>query len=148
MGCGENFLNANYLVDIREIKVPENKQFIKHDLNNLPLPFKDNFFDEVHCHHVLEHIDNTEEFLKEVLRILNYMGKLHLTIPNSVFIGYRLQYLLGIYPKDFILEHKKHFSYNYLQNLLHNIGFKVKNTRYLPHFFMREIRIEALRCRL
>ena len=62
--------NADVLVDRADFSASfPNKQFIVHDLNNLPLPFEDDKFDFSFCSHLLEHMIQPLEFLKEVVRI-------------------------------------------------------------------------------
>jgi len=72
LGSGTNGScpSANVLVDRADwsSKFPE-REFVVHDLNSLPLPFKDKQFDFSFTSHILEHIINPVEFLKEVVRI-------------------------------------------------------------------------------
>jgi len=72
LGSGTNGScpSANVLVDRADwsSKFPE-REFVVHDLNSLPLPFKDKQFDFSFASHILEHIINPVEFLKEVMRI-------------------------------------------------------------------------------
>jgi ubiquinone/menaquinone biosynthesis C-methylase UbiE len=43
---------------------PDRKPDVVHDLNDLPLPFDDNMFDEIHAYHVLEHIGSQGDYLQ------------------------------------------------------------------------------------
>tara|TARA_R100000008_G_scaffold398_1_gene385 strand:+ start:9278 stop:9898 length:621 start_codon:yes stop_codon:yes gene_type:complete len=62
--------DADVLVDRADFSASfPDKQFIVHDLNNLPLPFEDHEFDFSFCSHLLEHMTQPLEFLKEVVRI-------------------------------------------------------------------------------
>lgn len=46
------------------------------------LPFKDEQFDLIICHTVIEHVKNVELTLSEMKRVLNYKGFIHLEAPN------------------------------------------------------------------
>ena len=61
---------------LAEIKgaVAENDQIIKADIRNLP--FVNKFFDCVICSEVLEHINEHEQALKELVRVLKSNGSL------------------------------------------------------------------------
>ena len=55
---------------------------VVHDLNALPLPFEDNYFDEIILSHVIEHLDNVYTFLEEIHRILKPDGVVNITVPH------------------------------------------------------------------
>jgi len=72
LGCGSAGAcpYADVLVDRKdESENFKGKEFIVHDLNDIPLPFEDNQFDFSFASHILEHIKEPIEFLKEVVRI-------------------------------------------------------------------------------
>lgn len=46
------------------------------------LPFKDNSFDVVITHHVIEHVSNTDRFVTEIYRVLKPGGYTGITTPN------------------------------------------------------------------
>ena len=52
------------------------------DLNVCPYPFKNNYADEIHMYHVLEHLDNSLKTLEEIHRILKPGGTLYLRVPH------------------------------------------------------------------
>jgi SAM-dependent methyltransferase len=64
------------------------KPDVLHDLNQLPLPFNDDRFDEIHCYEVLEHCGSLGDFrfffnqFEEFHRILKPGGWLIGTCPN------------------------------------------------------------------
>jgi ubiquinone/menaquinone biosynthesis C-methylase UbiE len=49
------------------------------------LPFKENTFDLVICHTVIEHVANVDNVIKEIARVLNIGGVCHLDAPNYIF---------------------------------------------------------------
>ena len=54
---------------------------VVHDIEKLPLPFKDSEFDEILCQDVLEHIEYIP-ILKDIHRILKMGGKLKIRVPH------------------------------------------------------------------
>ncbi|MDD5738612.1 MAG: class I SAM-dependent methyltransferase [Candidatus Pacebacteria bacterium] len=49
------------------------------------ISFSDNFFDFVFCITVLEHVQNVEQSIKEMVRVLRPGGFLYINTPNSLF---------------------------------------------------------------
>ena len=60
------------------------------------LDFEDGFFDEVYCYEVLEHVENLDEVLSEIKRVLKKDGKLKITVPleesEKILIKYNKNY--------------------------------------------------------
>ncbi len=54
---------------------------VVHDLNKLPLPWKDESADEILCNDVFEHV-NFIPLLKECHRILAPGGRIHIQVPH------------------------------------------------------------------
>jgi SAM-dependent methyltransferase len=54
---------------------------IVHDLEDLPLPFGNESFDEILCQDVLEHLEYVP-LMKDLHRILKKGGKLHVRVPH------------------------------------------------------------------
>jgi SAM-dependent methyltransferase len=65
-----------------------NKNYIKHDAENIPYPFKNEFFDKIYASHILEHLSNLwiEKDKKcvfdELWRILKKKGILIVRVPH------------------------------------------------------------------
>ncbi len=101
IACNEGYFSEiffgfeYYGVDI--IKVSETnplKDRIKQaDITN-GFPYEDGFFDVVFASEILEHIFDTDFFLKECSRILNKKGVLILTTPNCVPLHSRVRTLI------------------------------------------------------
>lgn len=53
-----------------------------HDLNDLPLPFKDGEFDMVYSAHVIEHINDVDALIIEIHRILKSNGIFKAVVPH------------------------------------------------------------------
>jgi ubiquinone/menaquinone biosynthesis C-methylase UbiE len=58
-----------------------------HNLNNYPYPFSDNEFEEVLCHHVLEHLDDIVKPIEEIWRITKHGAKIIIEVPIFPGIG-------------------------------------------------------------
>ena len=63
------------------------------------LPFNDNFFDCVIAAEVIEHVYDTDFFLREIHRALNDKGVLVMSIPNTACFTNRIAMLFGKYPR-------------------------------------------------
>ena len=55
---------------------------VLHDLNRFPWPFKDDQFNEIVCHHVLEHLDDFSQVIKELHRLCNSEGTICIEVPH------------------------------------------------------------------
>jgi SAM-dependent methyltransferase len=66
---------------------PDHRPDVLHDLMDLPLPFEDNTFDEIHAYEVLEHLYSQGDYINffkeftEYHRILKNAGKMFITVP-------------------------------------------------------------------
>lgn len=78
LGCNDRHL-IGYKSVIRVDCIKVAPDIIVSDFNRPPLPFPDNFTDEIHCYHVLEHLERPVDLLREIYRI----GK----NGSDVFIG-------------------------------------------------------------
>jgi len=80
IGCGKRKRFKN---SIGLDKTIEGEKIVKWDLEDLPLPFKSNFFDMILAEHILEHI-NKDKFWKvmeELYRILKSNGRIKIVTP-------------------------------------------------------------------
>jgi SAM-dependent methyltransferase len=75
--------------------VPE---FFQQSVDGQKLPFADASFDFVSCNHVLEHIFETEKFLKEIRRVLQPTGLAVISVPNCAAWMNRIAFLFGGQP--------------------------------------------------
>lgn len=79
LGCGKTRIPESIGVDCVAISGTVD---VVHDLNVTPYPFIDNFADEIHFYHVLEHLDNPVAKLEEIHRLLKPGGILYLRVPH------------------------------------------------------------------
>lgn len=78
IGCGQRKKNGFINVDNDPRMEPE----ILHDLNTLPYPFPENYFDHIEADHVLEHLAHPIDVMKELHRILKPEGTLEIRVPH------------------------------------------------------------------
>lgn len=75
IGSGVDYLEGWVNLDLYK------KSDICHDLEVIPLPFKDNKFDLVYAAHILEHINNLSELYNDLWRITKPDGWLIVVSP-------------------------------------------------------------------
>ena len=84
IGCGyekhKNINKTDTVIGLDRIKTPGVD--VVWNLEKTPLPFKKNEFDEVHASHVIEHVENVVELIKDLHRIIKPKGKLFITVPH------------------------------------------------------------------
>jgi SAM-dependent methyltransferase len=77
LGSGNRYLkgavNVDFYADVADIR---------HDLNKLPYPFRDNTFDEIRCENILEHIDPIIPVMEELHRIARSGCLIHVRVPH------------------------------------------------------------------
>lgn len=134
LGCGfsgsllknvEKRISRGVGLDISVENNPYNSklELREYDLN-CPLPFSDNEFDIVASLANLEHLENPEQSLEEICRVLKPGGKLLLTSP-STYGKPVLEFLafLGLVSRREIEDHKNYFNKKNLTNLGRKAGF-------------------------
>lgn len=90
--------------------------------------YKSNFFDVITMHHVLEHVDNPDKFLKEVRRILKKGGTLIIGVPNTHSLAFKI-FGRNWYQLD-VPRHLLNYSDKLLKKYLEKSGFKVEKVIY------------------
>ena len=79
LGCSGSRIPGSIGVDV----IPRDGTVdIVHNLNKYPYPFKENYADEIHLYHVLEHLDDSIKTIEEIYRILKPGGILYLRVPH------------------------------------------------------------------
>jgi ubiquinone/menaquinone biosynthesis C-methylase UbiE len=73
-------------------------EFFQQSVDGQALPFADASFDLVSCNHVLEHIFETENFLREIRRVLQPGGLAVVSVPNCAAWMSRLAFLFAGQP--------------------------------------------------
>jgi SAM-dependent methyltransferase len=113
LGCGKTRIPDSIGVDCEEISGSVD---VVHDLNVLPYPFSNNFADEIHFYHVLEHLDNPVAKLEEIHRILKSDGVLYMRVPhfssNGAFTDITHKRPFSFYSFDVFEEGSYHAYYS------------------------------------
>jgi len=78
LGCGRYKIEGTLGVDLIEHESVD----IVHDLNKFPYPFEENEVDEVHCYHVLEHVDDFIGMMHEIYRVCGNGAKVYIRCPH------------------------------------------------------------------
>lgn len=142
LGAGDGYLaslvathkNAKVTcVDISEVALSKAKakglDVVVADLEkSLPLPAKS--FDYVIATEIIEHIVFSEELLLEMKRVASKY--IILSIPNSAYWKYRLELLLGSFPRQWAFhprEHLRFWSIGDFMKTLSDLGFEVEEIR-------------------
>jgi SAM-dependent methyltransferase len=139
VGCGfgfeliQKFLQGYdcYGIDIDKRKIRKlNEVLTKHNAdiilkvaNAEKIPFKSNFFDEVICSHVIEHVENDEMVLKEIFRVLKKGGILFLRVPNVKNLHTKFRTFLGLKNRFTDKTHLREYELHQIIGLLKKIGF-------------------------
>lgn len=100
------------------------------DLNKDKIPFADACFDLIFAGEVIEHLIDTDGFIKEIYRCLKPNCHVILTTPNLTSFENRLRILFGIYPiwVNYNLNgsgHIRAYTPRVLKKQLRQHGFKV-----------------------
>lgn len=111
------------------------KKLIKHDINKIPFPFKDNFFNTVYSNSIYW-VNNVEEILLEINRITHPEGKvlLHVLTPEIYDTIKKLEHILTTDAIK-ILDRKRmkftpsQFETKKWTKIIKNAGFKIIETR-------------------
>ena len=111
VGCGDGWVGALIkkefgsevhgmdILDKALIKAKKNGLITKKfDLSKSKWPYKNNYFDLIIAGDIIEHIYDTDNFVKECRRVLKKGGKLIVSIPNINSYLNRLLILIGKYP--------------------------------------------------
>jgi ubiquinone/menaquinone biosynthesis C-methylase UbiE len=85
VGCGSNKFKSPDPKDIIIGMDYYNKDTVdvKHDVDKLPYPFKDNEFDIINCSHILEHVSDLIKTMDELHRIAKPGAKIIIRMPHG-----------------------------------------------------------------
>ena len=102
------------------------------DLNDDPLEYESNSIDAITCFDVFEHLENPYHAAREFRDALKPGGKVYLKIPYAMNLWERMHFLLtGNSPRWRLNDnHLTFFTYNTLQKIFLNQGFRLKKIIY------------------
>lgn len=128
-----------------ELKNDNSWQYYQCNLNedSLPISFKEGSFDFVSGLEIIEHVIDTDNFLRQIYKVLKVNGLFILSTPNINMLKNRVRLPLGLYP--FAIEHKNrdhHVRIYNVKTLLSHLeehGFRillVEGINLLPQRFI------------
>lgn len=131
--------------------VQNNIQFLVGDAQFLP--FKDQSYEIVVCSETLEHVEDYEQALNEIVRTMRHLGHTCITVPNllsSMFPVYTIMLAIGQpqYARRFLNVEKEHiFHYFKVKKLFTREDLKVIKIQstdflYLPPRIKRFLKID------
>jgi len=136
VGCATGALLAGLQTDgwrVTGVEISPCAEYARNerrlDVRSVPLEeinFPENSFDAVLASHLIEHLNNPENFLEEVYRICKKDGYIFITTPN--ISGFQAR-LYGAKWRSAIFDHLYLFSKRTLTKLLKSKGFKVESCR-------------------
>lgn len=112
------------------VDIDENNELVNFYKKNYPriryqkfdgkiLPYNDNFFDRIIISHCLEHINNPENFLNEIIRVCKINGIVSIALPTDPGLAWRL----GRFFIKKIIQKKTHnlsdIDYDYVNAIEH-----------------------------
>lgn len=100
------------------------------NMNVLDIPYKENSFDIIICNHLLEHVPNDIDAMRELFRVLKIEGKAILQVPISQNSAKTLEDFSITEPsqREIIFgqaDHVRIYGQDYLERLS-SVGFQVK----------------------
>ncbi len=129
LGCGNNKELRSIGVDISK----DSKADVVCDLNQYPLPFKNDSFDQVISKQVFEHLVEVEKLMKEIYRITVNKARISVYVPHfSCFYSYADP------------SHKRTFSIFSFDKLAPRCGFNIVSKKVTFHRAHRRFGIQFL----
>jgi SAM-dependent methyltransferase len=142
LGCGANRKPGRICVDKIDLPGIDIVTDIEEGLGFLP----DNSVDEIHCRSMMEHIDNFEQLLKEIVRVLKSTGKAYVFVPHFsnpyYYSDYTHKRFFGLYSFYYFVEPefqlKRKVPVFYTSTRIKILSLKL--TFRTPFFFSRHLR--------
>ena len=81
LGCGKQMMKGKNWINLDYHNV--HRADVIHNLEVFPYPFKNNTFNEIHCSHVLEHLNNLVRVMEELHRICKNKAIIKIITPHA-----------------------------------------------------------------
>lgn len=89
------------------------------------LPYENNFFNEVFCLEMLEHVDDPIAVLKESKRVLKKGGKMLILVPSDNNFFKLVWFIWTLYYHHWRHAHVQSYRNDLLEKVIKEVGFKV-----------------------
>ena len=142
LGCGTDIKNGFVNVDNVKLSGVD----VVHDLNKR-LPFKDKSFNEIICLDVIEHISDTEKFMKEICRVAKPNSKITITTPHFSSVTaftdpQHIRYFSAQTIEFFIKGHNRSYYSSVEFNHLEYVHLSFDKHWYVPHLYLLELLLD------
>ena len=142
LGCGQKKTPGRIAIDKMDLPHVDIVADIEEGLPFLP----DRCIDEIHCRSVLEHVQNFEHLIGEMVRVLKANGKAYVFVPhfsNPYFYSdYTHKRPFGLYSFYYFVETKRQLRRK-VPNFYSDIRFDIISLRLVfrsPFWFSRQIK--------
>ena len=142
LGCGKHIKRGYINLDILNLKGVD----VIFDLNKLPktkTPFSNDFFDEIHAYHIIEHFVNIIPLMNELYRISKDKAIIKVIVP---FYHSEHAFRDPTHKSYFSYDSFNHFikksSYYYYHGIKTNFEIKelkIIGIRFFPMFLLRKL---------
>ena len=129
----------------------KNYNLIVYEKSLIDIGFESDFFSFIHFSHVIEHVPNPAETLKEVYRILAKGGYLAITTPNADGIfakKYKSKWRavmpqhLWLFSKKTLSQYMKDIGFNIIKDFSWgSIPIEKKTNKFIKSFFDKYVKI-------
>jgi len=110
LGCGKKKRQGRITVDKADLP---NVDIVADMENGLPF-LPDDSVDEIHCRSVLEHIQNFEDLIREIVRVLKKSDKAHVFVPHFsnpfYYSDYTHKRFFGLYTFYYFVDIERHVN--------------------------------------
>lgn len=120
-----------------EIGKKKYQRQIYFNSNLLRVNFFNKKFNVIRLSHVLEHLNNPDDYLNKIYKLLKKKGLLYLSLPSSSSLNAKIfsKYWMGY---D-VPRHQINYNFNNLLNLLNKHGFKLIKYQYNSNMFTQSL---------
>ena len=161
IGCGAGNFSSSFIdlgwkpygIDLDALMIDQAKakgvEAYIYDISK-GIPFEDNFFECIFAGEIIEHLIDTDFFIKEIFRTLKRNGCAILTTPNLASFENRIRILFGIYPiwVNYNLEspgHVRAYTPEALKKQLRKRGFIIEKHKgnwvpFIPQRFIDDVK--------
>lgn len=142
LGCGQKKKQGRIGIDKLDFPHVD----IVADIEDGLLFFPDNSIDEIHCRSVLAHVENLENLIGEIIRVLKKDGKAHVFVPHFsnpyYYSDYTHKRFFGLYTFYYFVD-TKHQLRRKVPNFYTDIRINIISQRLVfrsPFWFTRQIK--------